>query len=271
MRRWTSMLGIVAIGAAVALVGCDRQDQQDGEKGEKAEAPSAEESAEQAEQEQAEEEETEYSREDYLQVSYELSCIDAELAEDELDLEGVEQDVLGKYGFDAETYEQAENEFGDDQEVTDEIDSKLEECTSEKAREFAGLSEQEDGEGEGGDDGQAESANEGGSQGGSQPKPATVGTISSTIEESAGFSRAELKLTVRDDFSANGTFKGRREGKGFQVSLDGEVSEDNSLSLSGTSGKNEVSVSGPLKDSGATAEISGTIWERKFSTTMQLD
>ncbi len=276
MRRVTSTLLSLFVGVSLVCTGCDRQGQQNGQK-KKAEESKAEGPAEEAEQEQQQPDgkkedkaEAEYSQDDYVQASYELACVESELSEDEVALEQVEQDILGKYGFDQETYQAADEEFGDSDEVSEKIDSKLEDCTTEQARKFAGTDEQEDGD---------EEEASGGEQGGSEkskgsspsPKPANVGTMSKTIEGSAGFERAELKVTVRDDFSANGTFTGRREGKGFRVSLDGKVTKDNNLTLSGSSGKNDVSVEGKLKESGTKAKVSGSIWERQFTTTMSLN
>jgi hypothetical protein len=259
-------------GALLASAGCDSQGQQ-GDQKKKAEKSEAEEPKEaEQEQEQSDEEqaetEAEYAEEDYVQASYELSCVESELSEDEVEFEKVEKDILGKYGFDQKTYESADEEYGESDEVSGKIDSKLEDCTTEQARQFAGMGEQEESEKEDSGEKQGSEKAEGSS---GSPKPANVGTMSKTIEGSAGFERAELKVTVREDFSANGTFSGRREGKGFRISLDGKVSDDNDLSLSGSSGKNDVSVDGKLKESGTKAKVSGSLWERQFTTTMSLN
>jgi hypothetical protein len=256
----------------MACAGCDRQGQK-GDQNKKAEKSKAEKPAEEAEQKQQqsdeEKAEAEYSQDDYIQASYEMTCVESELSEDEVELDQVEQDILGKYGFDQETYEAADEEFGDSDEVSEKVDSKLEDCTTEQARQFAGTDKKEGSEDDADDGEQGGSDNSKGSS--PSPKPANVGTMSTTIEGAADFERAELKVTVRDDFSANGTFSGRREGKGFRISLDGKVSKDNNLSLTGSSGKNEVSVDGKLEGSGTKAKVSGSIWERQFTTTMSLN
>ncbi|MFB6351294.1 MAG: hypothetical protein ABEN55_08025, partial [Bradymonadaceae bacterium] len=78
-------------------------------------------------------------------------------------------------------------------------------------------------------------------------------------------------VTINKDFSANGDFTGARE-KGFRVPLKGKVTEDNRLKLSGTAadGKNQVNVEGSLKNDGTMAEVSGSMWDKKFSTTIKL-
>jgi len=265
-RIWKAcLMAILASGLLVA--GCDNQsgDDRDEKKRKQSEAKEPEESAddEQAEAEE-EEREADYSRENYVQASAALSCIDSKLGDDAIeDRQKVEENMLGKYGFDRESYAAAEEEFSDDEEVTARIDSELEDCDEKQARKLAGLadesSDNEEKTDEGGDDrAQAE------------PKPAYVGSLSGSKSDFSNFDRAKLTVTVSDDFSANGDFKGSRE-KGFRISLDGEVSKDNKLKLSGSEGKNEVNVEGRLKASGTRVEVSGTLWEKDFSTTMKLN
>lgn len=255
-RIWKACL-MAMLASGLLLTSCEDkagdETETDEQKQEKSEAEEPEEA----------EEEAEYSREDYVQASAALSCIDSELEEDAIeDREELEQNVLGKYGFDQESYAAADEEFADDEEVTSSIESELEECDEEQARKLAGLADEEEKEGNE-DEGQNKQAE-------AKPKPAYVGSMSAEKKDFSDFQRAKLSVTVSDDFSANGNFTGARE-KGFRISLDGEVSKDNELKLSGSKGKNEVNVEGKLKESGTRVEVSGTLWDKNFTTTMKLN
>ena len=263
-RIWNICL-LVLVAAGLTVAGCDKKGAGDKEtkeqKSEKSEADEPKEAQKEEEAEETEEEEeAEFSQEDYVQASAELSCIDSKLGEDQIeDREKVDENVLGKYGFDEDSYAKAEEKFAENEEANKAIETKLEECDEETAKKFAGLT---DSEGEEGD--KEEKAKP-------APKPNFTGTLSGTKENASGFERAELKVTVRNDFSASGKFSGRREGKGFRISLNGEVTKDNQLKLSGADGKNKVDVSGPLKSKHALADVSGSVWEKKFSTALKLE
>lgn len=266
-RIWK--IGLVVFAASgLLLAGCEKEGGSDKEtKEQKEEKSRAEEPKEESgeEEKKAEKEESaDYSQEDYVQAAAELSCIDSKLGDDKIeDRQKVDKNVLGKYGFDQETYEKADSALADKDAVKTKIDKQLEDCTKQKAMTFAGMEDS-------GDDGESEEQAEKAEESKPDPKPAYVGSLSGKKQKASGFDRVKLDVTISKDFSANGNFVGSREGKGFRVPLEGKVTRDNKLSLSGSKGKNEVTVEGNVKKGGMMTEVSGAIWDSKFSTTMKV-
>ena len=101
-----------------------------------------------------------------------------------------------------------------------------------------------------------------------KPKPPVTGRLTAEIKGESGFEKAELQLMVAKDYTISGKFSGRREGKGFSLSLSGDLTKDNQISLSGESGKNKAEVKGTLSKSGASTKVTGKIWQQAFSTSM---
>lgn len=260
MSRIWKVCGIALLALGLFVPACkkkggDSGDEAKKEKKEKSEAEEPKEEEKKAEKEAEEEDAgSEMSQTDYVDAAVELACVDMKLKGDDVDSKKIKEEILGKYGFDKETYAKAEKEFAEAEEVKKEIDSSLEECTEEKAKKFAGMADGEEGEKE-----EKKAA----------PKPARTGTMKAKVGGTGGFKNAELRLTVTEDFSSHGAFKGKREGKGFRVSLEGEVTKDNKLSLSGSEGKNNVDVKGTLSGDGANVTVSGSVWDRKFSVAME--
>jgi hypothetical protein len=177
---------------------------------------------------------------------------------EKVDMKKVEESILGKYGFEPDSYKKAEKKYGEDEEVSKKIDTMLEECTAEKAKAFAGMGE------EAGTEKKKEEA-----KAKPAPTPPVTGRLTAKVEGKSGFEKAELTVMVSKDYTVSGNFSGRREGKGFSLSLSGDLSkDDNQLSLTGESGKNNVEVKGTLSKSGASTKVTGSIWEQAFSASM---
>ena len=180
-------------------------------------------------------------KETYVDTTFELSCIEEELGED-IDMEETEKKFYDRKDISAEAYDMAEEFFSDKEDINDTIKSRMEDdCTKANARSYAGLEE---------------------------PGPAYTGSLSGSVSGQAGFGKAQLRITVSDDFSASGKMSGKREGNGFRIPLEGKVSKNNNLSLSGSSGQNNVEVSGKLTSGGTRANVSGSLFGRDFNVTI---
>lgn len=197
-------------------------------------------------------------KEDYVQASVELACVDMKLGEnDKIDLGGVEKEILGTYGFDDKSFSAAGDKFDGEDEVDTTIEEKLEDCTEEQAKRYAGIIEGESERSE-----QEEKPEP-------EPTPKSVGNFRAQISNSAGFDNATLQIAVKENFNVRGTFRGSREGKGFRIPFSGRASKSNEVNANGSDSGNRVSVTGDVGPSGVSAELSGTIWDKDFRTTME--
>lgn len=255
MNTWFRRCFVLLAALGLLLPACDRLTGTSDD--EEAEAEEAEEEGEEEESEEEKEQKVEieldavdFTKDDYVSASYELACIDAELdaeENDELDMDEVKTDILGKYAFDEETYGKADKAWGEKDDIKDKIDENLEECDEEKAKKFAGLVKEEE---------KPKAA----------PKPKSTGSFEAQTS-GQGFDNAVLKLNVSEDFKAYGSFRGKRE-KGFRIPFKGSVSKSNKISASGSKGGNSVKISGRVLDSGARVEVTGSVWDRNFSLSM---
>lgn len=263
--RWKA-IAVALLTLGLAASACEsKQTESDKETDEKA-APSEPAEDKQADEDKADEKEegegeeeaaadTEVTEEVFLTVSYELTCVDQELA-GEIEEEELREKILGKHGIEAEAYEAAEDKFADNEELAEKVDERLKDCNEQVARRLAGLEE-------GGDKAEAKE---------DKPKPAPrpkfTGTATGTVTNTGGFDRAILKVTVTPSWKANGTFSGKRD-KGFQVPLTGKVSEDGSITLTGDSGQNNVTVSGKVVSDGVNGTVKGEVYGKPMSLSIQ--
>lgn len=265
--RWMLCALLVAL-IGFAGPGCDILKQASGGGGDEEQADT-EEGDEEGDDEEDEDEEDDdedeeeedagdgkLSLDDYVETSVKLACVESELGEeDKIDLEEVEEEILGEYGFDSDSYEDAEERFDGVDEVDSKIEKGMEDCTTEKAKKYAGLIE--------GDSEEEEEKAE------APQTPKSTGSFKGRIANQAGFNTAILQVTVSKDWSLNGSIRGKRDGESFRVSFNGRVNKSNRISASGSKGGDRVNVSGTVTKHGVEATVRGSIGGSNFSTSIR--
>jgi len=279
--RWISILALSGL-VSVAGTGCEilstdsdqageetEQNEQEAEQQSEEETEGKEEGEEELrrdeepddeEEERAaegEENEAEFDQEDYVKASAELACVDMKLSESEtIDLDEVEKEILGKYGFDEETFDAAGDEFDGTGEVDSAVEERLEECDEAQAKTYAGIAD------EGGDDSEEQKQEER-----PDPKPKSTGSFNAEFSKKAGFEKGIVQLSISDDFELRGSFRGSRSGSGFRVPFDGNVTKTNQLKAHGRDSGNEVTVTGEVGSDAVSLELSGKVVDERFQVT----
>jgi len=275
--RWTLCTLLVAL-IGLAGPGCDILNQGADQEEEEQDTGDEESDEERSEDEQEEDEEAsdkeegpdageedagdgKLSLEDYVETSVKLACVESELGEeDKIDLDEVEKEILGEYGFDQDSYDDAEERFNGVDEVDTKIEKGMEDCTPEKAKKYAGLIE---------DDSEEQEETEQQEEQKEPPTPNSTGSFKGRIANQSGFDTAIIQVTVSKDWSINGSLRGKRDGDSFRVSFDGTVNKSNRINASGSKGGDSVNVSGTVEEHGVDAKVRGSIAGDSFSASIR--
>lgn len=266
MRRMTAVFSSLVLLTAFASTACDRgggggsKEKAESKSAEKKGAMKKEEKKAEKEGKEKKEEETSLSKDDYVQASVELSCVDEHLSKgDDVDLAKVESDILGNYGMDQKAYKKAQKKFSGDDALAKKVEKKLEDCNEKKAREYAGLEEGKEG-----------AKKEGKAKEKEPAKPPVTGKFEGTISNQAGFDEAKLTVRVENDFDTRFSFKGKREGKGFNISGSGKIDKNGELDVTASSGKNNIQLVGKVASGSKEVNVKGKIWEKSFSVNVDV-
>lgn len=98
-------------------------------------------------------------------------------------------------------------------------------------------------------------------------KPALKYKVGSMIDRgirAGDIQQGEFRVVFTNKGKVTGYFKGKREGKFFNLPLNGRVSKDGKFSATGRMGKNSVSAKGKASTKGATGSLSGKINQKNF-------
>lgn len=269
MKHRTQLLIVALASAGLILSGCDilfpdEDPVEEEDEVEEIEEPVALEEEEEEEEEEVEE--LDIDEDMFILAAFESACVSQEVEDDEEAAE-IKEEIYARYGLTDETFEQAEEEFGDEENVELAVETRMERCDEEMARGFAeegaGELEEEDEEAEEAEEEAEEETAEQAQRAEPPPRPPQTGTLTGDIS-GADFEDTTLTLRVRSDFNVSGELRGSREGRNFMVPLSGEVSEAGSLSVSGDRGGNTVEVQGSLSEDGAEGVISGDVHQRGY-------
>lgn len=192
----------------------------------------------------------------YIKAAYEVTCVKAKIEDPEKQT-AILAEVYPRYGFEtAEAFAAAEAEMKDSESVKMALEEKMKGCTVEVAEGFeeAGAAAAEEGEEE-------EAAKK------DAPKKPSLGyepgSYKGTVS-GGGITDGKVTVAVRADGKATGVFTGKREGKGFLISLKGEVGKDGKFRMKGGKG-NTAMVTGTVKGDTANGKIDGLINKQKYS------
>lgn len=269
MRRLTAMFSSIALLVACGTTACERGGGGGGD--EKAESKQAakkktkEKKTKKAEKDEKKEK-SEVSKEDYVQASVQLACVDEYLGgNDEVDSKKVESDILGSFGMDQKAFVKAQNKYSGDEKLSKKVEKQLEECTKKDAKKYAGMMKAD-----AGDDGDGSEGSDEGEK--KEPaKPPATGKFDGTISGQSGFDQAKLTIRVENDFDTRFSFKGKREGKGFNISGTGKIDKNGDVDLSASSGKNEIELVGQVTSSKKEVNVKGKIWDKSFSANINVN
>ena len=270
MKRSTQTLIVVLAATGLTLSGCDIlfPDEDPVEEEPEVEEPVVLEDEE--EEEEEEEDEVAIDEDMFILAAFELACVEQEI-EDEEQAEEIQGEIYARYGLDEDSFEAAEEEYGDEENVELALETRMEACDEEMAESFAdeGAGELEEEEDEEAD----EEADEGdepaaAAQPAPRPEPAQTGTLTANIR-GGDFEDTTLTLRVRRDFNLSGDLRGSAEGRNFMIPISGEVSEDGSIDASGDRGGNTVNVTGQLSSSSAEGALSGEVHQNSYRVRYQ--
>lgn len=195
----------------------------------------------------------EVNEENYGKALFEVSCVKAKIDDTEQQ-KAIITEVHARYGFDEESFAQAQEAMKDKPDVQAALTSKMEECTPELAAGFAKA---------GGDDadaGTAEADESDEKQEAKKPAKAwKSGAFTDNSVSGGGLEKGILKLKVNDDGRVLGSFQGTREGKGFSIPVKGEMSKDGKFQARGNKGPNQARVTGRYKSGQLNGSIQGSI------------
>lgn len=263
MKRTLEIL-LIGLLAGGLLTGCPKKDDEKAETDEPSTAKQEEpETAAQEEEEEEEEEEeaAEVDQENYLKAAYEVTCVRAKVEDTEKQKE-ILAEVYPRYGFTQESFDEAQAAMKDNETIKVSLESKMESCTPEVAAGFAKAGA----EGAEGDEATEEEGKEEGKQ--ETKKPARKwksGTFKdNSVKGGAKFSKVKLMVNITDEGKVLGKVQGTREGKGFRIGLNGEISKDGTLQASGNQGKNNARIKGRYKDGKLIGSIQGSINQKGF-------
>lgn len=259
MKRTLEFL-LIGLLAGGLLTGCPKKEEET-----KAEEPTPTETAKQEEppvEEPAEEPKAEVNEENYLKAAFEVTCVRTKIEDVEKQKEIVAE-VYPRYGFTEESFNEAQEAMKDKDTIKTALDAKMAECTPELAASFAKAGEAD------ADAGTAEAPKEDPKK--EDPKkPAKAwkaGAYTDNGVKGGGFEAGEIRLNVTDEGKVMGSFKGKREGKGFMIPIKGEIGKDGSLNASGNKGPNNARVNGRYKDGQVMGKIKGAVNKKGFDVT----
>jgi hypothetical protein len=266
MKRTLEIL-LIGLLAGGLLTGCPKKTEEKAETDEPATAKQEEkaETAAQEEEEEEEEEKAEVDQENYLKAAFEVSCVRAKIEDTEKQKE-ILAEVYPRYGFTAESFDEAQKAMQGNETIKVSLQSKMETCTPELAASFAKAgAEGEEGEEakEEGDDKKEEKEE--------AKKPAKkwkAGTYSdASVKGGGNFGKVKLMLNITDEGKVLGKLQGAREGKAFRIGLKGEIGSDGAFQASGNQGKNNARVKGRYKSGQLTGSIQGSINAKGYRMT----
>lgn len=258
MKRTLELLciGLVAGGL---LTGCPKNNEEEGNA--TATQTTAETTAQTAEQTAAQtaaQEEEPINQENYAAALFEVTCVRAKVADTEKQ-KAIVDEVYARYGFDGESFAAAQEKMKADTTISAALSSKMEGCTSEMAEGFA----KADAGTNAGTTGETTKGEET-----DKPKaPAKAwksGAYADGAIKGGNLEGAKMRLKINDDGKVSGSFQGKREGKGFSIPVNGEISKDGKFTATGNRGPNNARVTGRYKSGQVQGAIQGTINKQGF-------
>lgn len=257
MKRTLEIL-IIGLVAGGLMTGCPKKEEET-----KTEEPVEEETKEEETKEEetpeaepdAAEEKVEVNEENYLKAIFEVSCVRAKVEDTEKQKEIIAE-VYPRYGFTEESFNTAQEAMKDNETIKVSLEKKMtDECTEEFA---AGL----------GKDGAAEEKVEEKVEDGKKPaakKKWAEGSYNDPSVTGGGLEGASLRLNVTKEGKMMGTFKGKREGKGFIIPVNGEIGSDGTFNISGKKGPNMGRFTGRFNNGQLQGSIKGSINKKGLS------
>lgn len=241
------------------------------------EEPTAEDEAEALEDEEtvaAEEETADVINEPlFLKAYFEATCVQAQI-EDPEEQTAILEEVYARYGFDEESFKAARKAKAQEAHIKMALDTRMEKCTPELAKSFEeagsvatadgdmGVEATDAGETDAGEDA-ADAGSEEAAKEEKKPKKPTrrykTGAYADRGMRVGDISQGEMLLTFSDKGTVSGYFKGKREGKAFNLPFKGSVSNDGSFRIRGNLGQNSISGSGGASKTRAVGVINGKI------------
>ncbi|MFB6264457.1 MAG: hypothetical protein ABEL76_12665 [Bradymonadaceae bacterium] len=255
-----SILRVAAILTLIAgVAGCEKSSSDGGEE-------AAAKGSEATSQKQVEDDDdpestgsTDVSKKTYVKATARLACVDMKLR-DKYNVDKLERKVFQKLGIDSKGFQAAEAEYASDAKLEKKIEAKIENCTEEKAETYAGVT--------GGGGGAAETQKEKKKKKGEQKdRPAMVGTIEGEVAGEGPFDVVRATISIEPDFTASGSVIVETQGRTIEVPVEGEVSDNDHLQLSGKRNGETVDVEGELTPARGSLEISGTIAGESIEAT----
>ena len=273
MKRCSYLLLIALLTAGISLTGCDLLSPGEEEPADDeppVEEPVALEDDEDEEDEEDEEAEAPAIDEDmFILAAFELGCVAQEI-EDTDEAAAINEEIYARYGLDEDSYEVASEAYGEEENVKEALEARMEACDEEMARGFAeeGAGDLEEADEE--EEAEAEEAAE--EAPAAQPQrqqpqarsgPARTGALRASISGS-DFEDTQLTLRVRADYNVAGELRGNREGRSFLVPISGTVAENGQITASGDRRGNTVNVDGRLTEAGASGTLTGEVHQRSY-------
>ena len=192
----------------------------------------------------------------FISAYYETTCVQAKIADPGKQKE-IMSEIHARYGFDADSFKSAQTSVGEQANVKLALESRMKDCTEEAAEGFA----------KAGSVAVTDEKEDPKDEKKTPPKPSLkykVDTYTARGLSIGDINQGEIVVSFTKDAKVKGFFKGKREGKFFNIPLKGSIDKGGTFNANGRSGRNNVSVTGGASMSSATGQVQGNINSKGF-------
>ncbi len=199
----------------------------------------------------------------YLKAAFETTCVKAHVNDAEK-LKETLTEVYARYGYDETKFGVAQKSMVENLSTTTALKEKMKLCTKEIAEQLKEKSSEDLLK-----DVKAEDPKKDDKETIKKDLKNVVAVSSLSGKYTAGinatdFTATNVAITVKKNNDILASFKGKREGKLFNMILRGKVSKTGSFTASGKKGTSSAKISGSIKKGVASGSVSGSINKKSY-------